>query len=119
MDVHVKKKETKDETAFEMFTDEEYEEIKRMTSDLSLVNIGIDYGAENFLRILNGILLTIGIIVAVVLFFSSFDSYGDEALGWILGGVAVLLSSLFSWGVVRVLLNISNNLYQINTKLKR
>lgn len=97
-------------------TDEEYAEIKKITEEKSNKDIKIENGAENFLGVLNTIFFVIGIIAAIILVCISFDSY-DGGI-YFLSGLGVLLVSFVSWGITKVLLNISNNLHQINSKLK-
>ena len=95
-------------------TDEEYEEIKKIATKPEEV----ENGAENFLRVINGISLVIGIIFAIILIIASVNSYEDESTSFLIAGIAVLLISFVSCAIIRVLLNISNNLHQINAKLK-
>ncbi len=120
-------------------TDEEYEEIKKYSNSTKSVaeevtptknvvqdvtpaksiveDVKLENGAEKFLSAINGISLTMGIISAVVLIIVGLDTYGD---GWyfFLVSIVVLLMSLISWAIVKVILNISNNLHKINSKLK-
>ena len=97
-------------------TDEEYAEINKITEEKPNEDIKIENGAENFLAVFNGIFLGIGILASVILVCISFDSY-DGGI-YFLSGLGVLLVSFVSWGITKVLLNISNNLHQINSKLK-
>ena len=97
-------------------TDEEYEEIKNVANTPTTAeDKEIDNGAEKFLGVINGIMLAISIIAAVVL---SFIAIGEEEFGFFLIGLGVLLIGLISWAIVKVMLNISNNLHEINSKLK-
>lgn len=102
-------------------TDEEYSEIKKITEEKSNKDIKIENGAENFLGVLNTIFFVIGIIASVILLIAAIDglSYGDdEGVVYLLSSIGVLLVSIISWNITRVLLNISNNLHKINAKLK-
>lgn len=99
-------------------TDEEYEEIKRITSPKDSNNSKIENGAENFLGVINIILLIVGIITAFVLFIISSTCYGNEATYFVIAAIVVLFMSFVSWAILRVMLNISNNLHRINSKLK-
>lgn len=102
-------------------TDEEYAEIKKITEEKPNEDIKIENGAENFLAVFNGIFLGIGILASVILLIAAIDglSYGDdEGVVYLLSSIGVLLVSIISWNITRVLLNISNNLHKINAKLK-
>lgn len=77
----------------------------------------MDNGAEKFLGVISGILLAVSIIASVVLMFLAMDAYrGGEY--YLLGGLVLLLPSLISFASIKVILNISNNLHKINSKLK-
>lgn len=102
-------------------TDEEYAEIKKITEEKPNEDIKIENGAEKFLAVFNGIFLGIGILASVILLIAAIDglSYGDdEGVVYLLSSIGVLLVSIISWNITRVLLNISNNLHKINSKLK-
>ena len=102
-------------------TDEEYSEIKKITEEKSNKDIKIENAAENFLGVLNTIFFVIGIIASVILLIAAIGalSYGDdEGVVYLLSSIGVLLVSIISWNITRVLLNISNNLHKINAKLK-
>ena len=109
-----KNKYYKDSLVLVNVTDEEYEEIKKIATKPEEV----ENGAENFLRVINGISLVIGIIFAVILIIASVNSYGDESTTFLIAGIVVLLISFVSCAIIRVLLNISDNLHKINAKLK-
>ena len=99
-------------------TDEEYEEIKKYSATNAVAaKEELENGAEKFLAVINGISLTIGIIASVALMFVAADSYRNGGY-FLLASVAILLMSLVSWAIVKVILNISNNLHKINSKLK-
>ena len=100
---------------------EEYEEIKKYApKDTKKEVLGeelIYNGAEKFLSVINGLSLTIGVITSIVLFVLALHSYKN--IGYmLLSAVVVLLISLVSWAVVKVVLNVSNNLHEINSKIK-
>lgn len=113
-------------------TDEEFEIIKKYAesnsepdkSNSEPVNanpepaeVELDNGAEKFLGVINGILLAVSIIASVILMFLAIDAYrGGEY--YFIGGLALLLLSLISFASIKVILNISNNLHKINSKLK-
>lgn len=98
-------------------TDEEYEEIKKYSATDVVEEEELENGAEKFLAVINGISLAIGIIAAIVLIFVALDSYRNGGY-FFLASVVILLMSLVSWAIVKVVLNISNNLHKINSKLK-
>lgn len=98
-------------------TDEEYEEIKKYSATDVVEEEELENGAEKFLAIINGISLAIGIIAAIVLIFVALNSYRNGGY-FFLASVVILLMSLVSWAIVKVVLNISNNLHKINSKLK-
>lgn len=97
-------------------SDDEYEEIKKFSAPTTPVE-EIDNGAEKFLSVMNGINLAIGIMAAVVLIFVALDAYRNGGY-YFLASVVILLTSLISWAIVKVVLNISNNLHKINSKQK-
>ena len=98
-------------------TDEEYEEILKYSTKNEIEEIEIENGAEKFLSVMNGINLAIGIISAVVLICIALDAYRNGGY-YFLASVVILLTSLISWAIVKVVLNISNNLHKINSKQK-
>lgn len=87
-------------------TDEEYEEIKRITGKNTHPINTKNNSAENFLRVMNIISLIIGFIMALILLILS-ANYGPSFI--LISGI-VILTSLTSWAIIKVLLNISNNL---------
>lgn len=99
-------------------TDEEYEEIKKYASKATDEANEPDTKAENFLAILNAIFLIIGIITALVILYKGINSTGlfKEHL---IEAAVVAVGSLISWAIWKVVLNISYNLHEINSKLKR
>ncbi len=98
-------------------TDEEYEEIKKYSSKNAVESVELDNGAESFLKVINIIVLIIGIIATVGLLIAAANSYRGGGV-YVLSAAAVLVVSLISWAVVKVVLNMSNNLHKINSKLK-
>ena len=75
-------------------------------------------GAERFLGTINIILLILAIIFAVMLPILGPRLYGQDLGADIVISVSVLFTTLIYCSVVKVVLNISNNLHQINAKLK-
>lgn len=77
--------------------------------------------AEIVLNIIAKVTLILGTIAAIILFFVGVDKYSDyERIGitLMIWSVALLISSVITWAVLKVLCNISNNLQEINKKLK-
>lgn len=66
------------------------------------------FNAENVLTIVAYLTLIVGIIASVIIIKKE-----DIALGF-----GILISSVVTWAVLKVLYNISNNLYEINKKMK-
>ncbi len=98
-------------------SDEEYEEIKKYSTKKVVEEVELDNGAESFLSVVNVIGLIVGIIATVGLLIAAADSYRGGGV-YVLAAAAVLMVSLISWAVVKVVLNMSNNLHKINSKLK-
>ena len=97
-------------------TDEEYEEIKKL-SPKKITPPQTDDFAET---LLNGILiisLIVGIIGCIVFLSLGFESYRGSSTYFISAGI-LLVASLVNFAVGKVLLNISNNLHSINSKIK-
>lgn len=66
---------------------------------------------------INGLSLTIGVITSIVLFVIAINAYKN--IGYmLLSALVVLLISFVSWAIVKVVLNVSNNLHKINIKIK-
>ena len=97
-------------------TDEEYEEIKKLSPNKITPPQINDY-AET---LLNGILiisLIVGIIGCIVFLSLGFEAYRGSSTYFISAGV-LLVASFVNFAVGKVLLNISNNLHSINSKIK-
>lgn len=77
--------------------------------------------AESVLNIIAIATLILGTITAIILFFVGVDKYADheKRTGELLmiWSVALLISSVFTWAVLKVLCNISNNLHEIKKKM--
>lgn len=76
--------------------------------------------AESVLNIIAKAILILGTITAIILFFVGVDKYSDYGIGitLMIWSVALLISSVVIWAVLKVLCNISNNLHEINKKMK-
>ena len=76
---------------------------------------------EKILETFANVILIIGIIAGVVLFcvgIWSFIDFGGYGLLFVLGAVLVVLIAAVQWAFVRVFVNISNSLKEINRKTK-
>jgi hypothetical protein len=76
--------------------------------------------AESVLNVIAKATLILGTIAAIILFFVGFDKYSDYGIGitLMIWSVAILISTVVTWAVLKVLCNISNNLQEINKKMK-
>lgn len=76
--------------------------------------------SEFVLNIIAKIILYGGLISAVVLFFKGLadNTYKDDGYLLMIISPCVLFLSVITWGVLKVLCNISNNLHEINSKTK-
>ena len=72
-------------------------------------------GAEKFLETINTLTLIIGIVIAMALALYGFIAGSSMSILYGIGGA--LITTIY-WAVIKVTLNISNNLHQINAKLK-
>ena len=95
-------------------TDEEYELIKRYSATKPTVAQNND--AEIFLDKVNSIVASVSIVISIVLAVLALKD-GSWVLFW--GAVVIAIVSLISSAAVKVLLNISNNLHEINSKLDK
>lgn len=93
----------------------EVEEIEKISK------YAVSPAAESTVSTVAGILLAIGIIGAVVGFFSGLIEFGDDepAAGWAFlgGGLLIFLTGLLEWAFLKVFVNISRSLYNINDVL--
>ena len=94
-------------------TDEEYELIKRYSATKPQATLNKD--AEIFLDKVNSIVTCVSIIASIVLAALALI---DESWMLFVGAAVIAIVSLISSAAVKVLLNISNNLHEINSKLK-
>lgn len=101
-------------------TDEEFDEIKKYAPKEKVSPIQatceLNNGAEQLLNVLNTIGLIIACIVAIILITNGISSYNQDYL--IVVGVVFAMISVISFSCMKVVLNISNNLHKINSKLK-
>ena len=94
-------------------TDDEYELIKRYSATKPQATLNND--AETFLDKVNSIVTCVSIIASIVLVTLALI-YESWMLFW--GAVVIATVGVISSAAVEVLLNISNNLHEINSKLK-
>jgi D-alanyl-lipoteichoic acid acyltransferase DltB (MBOAT superfamily) len=76
----------------------------------------LDNSAEKLLGTINVIFLVICCLAAFILVGTGIDSYRE---GYLVGvGIGLAVLGAISYACVNVVLNISNNLHQINSKMK-
>ena len=96
-------------------SDEEYEEILKYYPNTN--STPISDSAESILEVLNVMTLIFGIAAGFICFIIGvIGQYGSSYL--IISGICIAIISIISWAALKVILNISNNLHQINSKLK-
>lgn len=99
-------------------TDEEYLEIKRIAKTKEgEEEIYINNSAERTLNGFNIAMLIICLVGAFFLFIMSCNAYRGEGT-YIAGAIVLVLLGLYNWAIMKVFINISNNLHQINKKQK-
>ena len=98
-------------------SDEEYEEIKRLTQHKTETPT-LNDSAETFLNVVLIISLIVGILGAMILFVAGAETYRGGEVYFISGGV-LLVSSIINFAIGKVVLNISNNLHMLNYKVKK
>ena len=94
-------------------TDEEYELIKmyvKQRGEKRADESEKSNGAERFLGVINTISLVVGLLCAVVMLFMGVEM--------VIAGICLAIVMFVSWAMVKVVLNISNNLHDINAKMK-
>lgn len=78
--------------------------------------------AENTVNTVASIILIVGIIIGVILLFGGFVMMGEAgaAAGWgvILTAVVTVIIGVVQWAFLKVLVNISRNLYNVNENIK-
>lgn len=110
-------------------TDEEFEKICKFAEmnhskqqeeniDSKITERGvINNGAERILGLCNTIGIVIGIVVAVICVLVGLFLDFEYSILFIVYGILILIPFILSWAALKVFLNISNNLHQINSKL--
>ncbi|MFT0375375.1 hypothetical protein [Bacteroides thetaiotaomicron] len=76
--------------------------------------------AESVLNIIAKATLILGTITAIIMFFIGVDKFSDYEIGieLIIASIVLLISSVITWATLKVFCNISNNLQEINKKMK-
>ncbi|MDC2014287.1 hypothetical protein ABH007_18345 [Bacteroides thetaiotaomicron] len=76
--------------------------------------------AESVLNIIAKATLILGTITAIIMFFVGVDKFSDYEIGieLIIASIVLLISSVITWATLKVFCNISNNLQEINKKMK-
>lgn len=113
-----KKQYYREKPAPVIVTDEEYAEILKYAPNTTPANTAgqkntIENGAERFLGVINTIGLILFILTAFICIIASFEEgyFFFVAIG-------IIIVGLIYWSTVKVVLNISNNLHKINSKIK-
>lgn len=109
-------------------TDEEFEKLCKYAEmkpspvdgkeDVEAGDVVMRNGAEKTLSAYNSVTLSINLLIAFVAIIAAFVIGLSE--GYILIGAAILIliGAVLSWAVLKVFLNISNNLHEIKSLLK-
>lgn len=107
-------------------TDEEFDKILRF-SDIEAPKVkeeevsargDVKNGAEKTLGTFNSIVLIVWLIIAGACVIAGIFADFDESWILILSGLVMVIPAILSWAALKVYLNISNNLHEINSKLK-
>lgn len=110
-------------------TDEEFEKIcryeqinqqKHQEEDIDAKieeRRSVKNGAEKTLGVFNSIGIVFGIIMAAICILVGIFADFDYSVLFIVYGVIIIIPFILSWATLKVFLNISNNLHQINSKL--
>lgn len=77
----------------------------------------VNASAETVVNVLAIVTLIGGIIGCIALFIAGSDmTHGGEAM--VIGGIALLVIAVLQWAFLRILVNISRNLFNINSFLR-
>ena len=95
-------------------TEEEYEKICKYFSPISPEKTIAKTGAERTLDVIAVIVLACGIIGTIICLFSI--AVYEEPVTGIITSIVVLLTSLATWAILRILCEIAINIRQINNK---
>lgn len=79
----------------------------------------VNPAAESISTAVASIVLAISLILAVVCLVASFASGGDMLPALLISGVAIAVIGVISWASMRMLVNISRSLYNINDALRK
>jgi len=75
-------------------------------------------GAEKTLGVFNSISLAFGVLIAIVCVIIGIVADFEYSALFFVYGIILIIPFILSWAVIKVFLNISNNLHHINSKLK-
>ena len=80
----------------------------------------VDNGAERTLTVLNGIMLVLGILSVFITIVSAINlrELTGVSVQLVIVAVMILFGTLFGWALIKVFINISNNLHDINSKMR-
>lgn len=79
----------------------------------------VDNSAENTLSFFAVVTLVVGIIAGIVLLVLASDSSKSEVPLLVFYSVVVIISALVTWATLKVFVNISKTLKEINYRLSR
>lgn len=109
-------------------TDEEFEKLCKYAEmkpsqvdekdDVETADVVMRNGAEKTLNTYNSIILAIYLVFAVVAVIAAFALGLSEGYVLILCAIIIVVGAVLSWAVLKVFLNISNNLHEIKSLLK-
>lgn len=74
--------------------------------------------AEKTLGTFNTIVLIIGLLLAFICVIAGIVINIEQSWILVLSGIIIIIPFILSWAVLKVYLNISNNLHEINSKIK-
>ncbi len=84
-------------------------------------NYKVNSGAETVLNVLNTVLFVLFTLLSIAMVGIGIAQQGDGnpyGIAVIVGGVVVFLSGLVSWAALKVVINISRNLFNINDAIR-
>ncbi len=79
----------------------------------------VNPAAESISSAVASVVLAVSLILAVICLIASFAAGGDMLPALLLSGVAIAVIGLISWASMRMLVNISRSLYNINDALRK
>lgn len=96
----------------------------KQSAGLNYSSHSTNSNAETIINIMATILLICGIIGGLAIIITGIESsssyyYGKEtAIVSIIGGIAIIVVSIIQWAFIKIFINISRNLFNINDFLR-